>query len=54
MGLLGTEAGLKGTELGREGTKGHVRTGRSFTSREEGVCVLYQSLHHAYHLDGGN
>lgn len=52
MGLPGTDADREGTESGTEGTKGHVHTGRSFTSREEGVCVLDQSLHHAHHLDG--
>lgn len=40
--------------LGQPGQgRGHgdMPRGRSFTSREEGVCGLYQSLDHAHHLD---
>ena len=53
MGPLRTEAGLEDTESGTGARRGaRVRRGRSFTSGEEGVCVLNQSLHHAHHLDG--
>lgn len=57
MGLWGCQ-GLKlsqeGMELGRGGHEGHIPKCRSFTSREEGVCALYQGLDHTHHLDGGH
>lgn len=51
----GTEAKSGGHPAGQRRAQGDTftKTG-NFTSREEGVRVLYQSLDHAHHLDGGH